>query len=113
MRKYSDKTCVVLLVTLCILLINGCVNRIKKSHTSQTEAKVTSVGTGCGSGSTVVKFVYTVNGKSLENWTCFNHSSEMTKNLRTNEQAIACYDPADPEDSSVIPTDYSCYEKQP
>lgn len=109
MGKYSNTICLILVVAASLLLISACSSKtFKKNHTAETGARITSIGTGCGSSRTVVEFVYTVNGKNLENWTCYHHTSDMRSGFKVNGQATACYDPSDPKDSSVIPKGYRC-----
>lgn len=107
MRKYITIIRLILVLAVSLSLIN-CSKTFKETHTSETEAIITSVGTGCGSSHTVVKFKYNVNGAPLESWTCYNSLGFRESGLAVNKKAIACYDPSDPEDSSVIPIGYRC-----
>ena len=83
-------------------------NTFKKNHTAETTAIITSTGTGCGSGKTVVHFKYTVNNTLFENWTCYDQLQIMKADFKINSQATACYDPSNPKDSSVVPIGYRC-----
>lgn len=95
-------------IALVVSLILITVNKSNR-RTAQTTAIITSAtGTGCGSGKTVVRFKYTVNGKLLENWTCYDQIQIMKAKFTLNSQATACYNPSDPADSSVIPAQYRC-----
>ncbi len=110
MEKYSSTICLILVFAVWLLLILGCQQTWKENHTAETEATITSIGTGCGDTSTVVKFTYTVNNRRLENWTCYSHSRIMNAGFKVNDKAKACYDPSNPEDSSVMSTRYQCQD---
>lgn len=108
MKNYSNLISLILVFALWLGLL-GCGGQdIKKNHTTETPAIVTSMGMGCGSGNTVVHFTYTVNGESLENWTCYGEKQAKDYGFTVNGTAKACYDPTKPKDSSVIPTGYRC-----
>ena len=108
MKNYTNLIGLIAVFALWFGLVLGCKNSIKKNHTADTPAKVTSMGLGCGKNNTVVRFTYTVNGESHENWTCYGDSQAKNYGFTVNGQAKACYDPSKPKDSSVIPTSYRC-----